>query len=130
MSYALYEGDSRSAWERLDWVSWQDDHARTALVPERKKEVEDLHEITREVESLIIESMDVPLKEAGHPPDQTWVRIGYIVFFGLIIAIIGIVLRFIVPGPFPFAFAAFGMGFVVIALSYGTTIDRKGVPVT
>jgi len=89
MSYALYEGDSRSAWERLDWVSWQEDHARTALVPERKKEVEDLHEITREVESLIIESMDVPLKEAGHPPDQTWVRIGYIVFFGLIIAIIG-----------------------------------------
>jgi len=63
MSYALYEGDSRSSWERLDWVSWQNDHVRTAPVPERKKEVDDLHGITREVKSLIIESKDIPPKK-------------------------------------------------------------------
>lgn len=130
MSYALYDGDSRSGWERLDWVSWQNDHARTAPIPEGKKEVEDLNEIRREVETFIVESMDVPPKAEKPPLDQTWVHIGYIVVFGIIVAICGITLRFIVTGPFPFAFAAFGMGFVTIALFYGTIIDRKNVSAT
>jgi hypothetical protein len=111
-------------------VSWQNDHARTAPIPEGKKEVEDLNEIRREVETFIVESMDVPPKAEKPPLDQTWVHIGYIVVFGIIVAICGITLRFIVTGPFPFAFAAFGMGFVTIALFYGTIIDRKNVSAT
>lgn len=130
MSYALYEGDSRSSWERLDWVSWQNDHVRTAPVPERKKEVDDLHGITREVKSLIIESKDIPPKEANDSFDQRWMRIGYVIIFGLVITLIGIGLRLFITGPFPFAFAAFGMGFVVISLYYGTIIDKQDLRVT
>jgi len=57
-------------------------------------------------------------------------RIGYVIIFGLVITLIGIGLRLFITGPFPFAFAAFGMGFVVISLYYGTIIDKQDLRVT
>ena len=123
MSYAAYEGDSRSAWERLDWVSWHVDYVRSASLPERKEEAENLREIAREVEPLIIESKGI--NNLSHSYSTIWAKIGYIVVFGLAVTVFGVLLRFIVSGPFPFALAAFGMGFVVIALYYGKIIDEN-----
>lgn len=56
---------------------------------------------------------------------QAWARIGYAVLIGLIIAVLGTTLRFIVTGPVPFAVAALGMLFVVVALWHGGKLERS-----
>ena len=57
--------------------------------------------------------------------ERTWVAIGYTILFGLAVAVIGILLAFFVPDWRPFLIAAIGMLFVVIALSYGGSLEHQ-----
>jgi hypothetical protein len=58
--------------------------------------------------------------------DETkeWTQIGYVVIIGLIIAILGTTLGFVFAGPAPFALAAVGMSFVIIALWQGGKLQK------
>jgi hypothetical protein len=62
--------------------------------------------------------------EASVHETKAWARVGYVVIIGLIIAIIGTTLRFVFAGPVPFALAAFGMLFVIMALWQGGKLQK------
>jgi hypothetical protein len=126
MSYVLYDGDSRSDWERLNWLSLQIDQAHKAPVPERKIEYIEIENIPESVFNYELpKGMDAGIQQAEGHHTIEWARIGYVIIVGLFIAVVGVTLRFIVAGPFPFAFAAFGMAFVVAALYHGAKLDGQ-----
>jgi hypothetical protein len=55
---------------------------------------------------------------------SAWAQVGYVVIIGIIIALIGTTLRFVFSGPVPFAVAAIGMLFVIMALWQGSKLQR------
>ena len=112
MSYALYEGNSRSEWERHNWISWQSEHARRMPVPDRKivsasirlpiHEIEDLHELTRE--PTLREAIDAqPDNRAANPADyrypldlidldwRNWDIFDYLSACGVVLMVVGFI---------------------------------------
>lgn len=56
--------------------------------------------------------------------ERAWVMVGYTILFSLAVAIVGILLTFFVPDWRPLLIASIGMLFVVIALSYGGSLEH------
>lgn len=130
MSYAAYQGDSRSSWEKhgkQGWVSLRPPHVQKIDIPERKKEIEDFKRVERELEQLldkyaeIIAAHDISHQERIK---KSWAHIGYVIFGGILVTLIGIAIGFVSPTPAPIAIAAMGMTAVVIALWYGGKLEH------
>jgi hypothetical protein len=60
-----------------------------------------------------------------HGSDRTWAVIGYTILFGLVVTLVGAILRFFVPDWRPLLIAAGGMLFVVIALWHGRSLTQR-----
>jgi hypothetical protein len=59
--------------------------------------------------------------------ERTWVAVGYTILFGLAVTLFGILLTFFVPDWRPLLIASIGMLFVVIALSYGGSLEHHNL---
>jgi hypothetical protein len=122
MSYVTYDSH-RSPWERLDWLEPTGEGKITVRrngIP--RQTFNDVTDIGVSEEDIIV------VREEGSEPadvdQKVWLRIGYAIIVGLAIFLIGVVFRFIYPGPMPLAVAAIGMTSVAIALWRGGKLDQ------
>lgn len=79
------------------------------------------------VEGLQSRSNHVVSKSIAHAKklEHTWAVVGYIILFGLLVTIVGVILQFVVPDWRPLLIAAGGMLFVIIALWYGQNLEQR-----
>jgi hypothetical protein len=122
MSYVTYDSH-RSPWERLDWLEPAGEGKITVRrngIP--RQTFNDVTDTDASEDDIIV------VREEGSEPadvdQKVWLRIGYAIIVGLAVFLIGIVFRFIYPGPMPLAVAAIGMTSVAIALWRGGKLDQ------
>jgi hypothetical protein len=141
MSYATYVGDARSSWERLDWVkprvettnvglSEAEAARKTRTIPFKFDDEiifeDEVPEEPSEADSFTIVVELQEIHEAFVKEDNTliWTRVGYIILAGLLVALVGIICRFVISSPVPLAVAGIGMAAVSIALWYGGRLEQ------
>jgi hypothetical protein len=87
------------------------------------RERDELRAVYRIVEKPIARSGDSIVR--SQDSERAWAAVGYAVILGLVIALAGSIVRFLVPDWWPLAVAAGGMLLVVIALWQGRHLAQQ-----
>jgi hypothetical protein len=130
MSYITYDS-GRSSWDRLDdWLDPRDERgirvygSTRRIISHTPLNLDTDDPVANDAELDVIVVREDNSAKHDESLERAWLRVGYTITFGLVMFLLGILFRFIYPGPVPLAVAAIGMTLIAMALWRGGKIEQ------